>query len=414
MKIAAFFTVRKSNGGAYQYAVTFLEVLKSNPEHSYVIFNYSPDLPAEFENLINFEVVHFAEKDRDSKPKPKKDFSLKALSIKIKIIIHYVLLRLHLFSLLAALTRKSQQATIRKITSRNIDLVIFTMTNKLAFLLDLPTIVPIHDINHKLHPQYPEMSQGKTWAQREYITSQTTKRASKILVDSQVSREDMITHYNTDPDKLVILPFLPPSYLTQNVSSEKTKAFFEQHQIPEKFLFYPAQLWAHKNHINLVKAISVLKSKGLDITLILTGAKKKEFGILDKITNFTKAHGIENQVKFLGFVEDDEITMLYQNATAMAMPALVGPTYIPIYEAWSMGCPILCSSIRGLRDQAGDAALLFDPTNPKDIADKIEQIWENESLRQNLIDKGKKRLGQWTEEDFRARINQLIDSFKSK
>ncbi|KKW09089.1 MAG: Glycosyl transferase group 1 [Candidatus Kaiserbacteria bacterium GW2011_GWA2_49_19] len=413
MKIGIFFTMRKANGGAYQYAVTFVEALTRNPAHTCVIFNSSPDLPAEFAHAPHIEVVNFAGTHTGHDAAPDQRPERTALIVKSKIVLYHALLRLRLFGVLTWLTQKSQRKTIDLITSKKIDLAIFTMSNKLAFLLDLPTIVPIHDINHKLHPQYPEFSAGKTWVQREYITSQTVKKASTILVDSEVSREDIIAQYHAQPDKLVVLPFLSPNYLHRTVSPENTKHFFQQHSIPKKFLFYPAQLWPHKNHSNLVKAIGILQQQGLAVTLILTGAKKEAFGVWDAVTRIAKDQHIENQVKFLGYVEDDEITMLYRNATAMVMPALVGPTYIPIYEAWSMRCPVACSDIRGLREQAGDAALLFNPENPADIADKIKQIWTDDHVRQDLIARGTKRLSLWTDADFRDRIHTLLQEFKS-
>lgn len=414
MRIGIFFTMRKINGGAYQYAITFIEVLKKNPAHQYVIFNMSPDLPEEFRRLPNFEVIDLAISTlprRGEGPKGGRGRTV-SISTKLKILLHNLLLRLHLFSLLKHLTRLSQKPTINLIKNKNLDLVIFTMTHKLAFLLDIPTIVPIHDLQHRLNPQFPEVSAGKIWAQREYIFSQTAKHAARILVDSEVGKEDVINCYDINPEKIIILPFLPPNYLTENVDEEKIQGFMKKHHLPEKFIFYPAQFWPHKNHANLLRAIGILKKNNVIVNLVLTGAKKEEWGTWSQVEKLIKEYGLEKQVYYLGYVDNDEVTILYKTATAMAMPTFLGPTNIPVYEAWSMGCPVLYSDVRGCREQAGDAAVLFNPNDPQDMAEKIKQVWENEALRKDLIAKGRKRLAQWTETDFARKINSVIEELE--
>jgi len=100
-------------------------------------------------------------------------------------------------------------------------------------------------------------------------------------------------------------------------------------------------------------------------------------------------------------------------ATALIMPTYLGPTNIPVVEAWQTGCPILYSDIRGCREQAGDAALLFNPDRPSDIAEKIETLWQDEKLQKILIEKGQSRLMNWTQEDFNQALNQIINNFKN-
>ena len=79
-----------------------------------------------------------------------------------------------------------------------------------------------------------------------------------------------------------------------------------------------------------------------------------------------------------------------------------------------MDCPVLYSDVRGCREQAGDAALLFDPSKPENMGEKIERVWNDEGLRKELIQKGKARLARWTEADFASKINEVILEFKQK
>ena|SRR3989344_1914936 len=409
MRVGIYFGARKSNGGAYQYALTMLDALKGNPGHSFVILNYSPDLPTEYHSLNNFEVIDMVKPRDNSGPKNNTPSS-----VKFKVGLHNLLLKLHLFSLLRTLTKISQKPVINLIKSKKIQLMIFTINAKLSFLLDIPTVVPIHDIQHRLHPEFPEVSAGLIGAEREFICSRIAKHATRIFVDSEIGMEDVQNAYHPDPKKLVILPFLPPNYLDMEISEAEMQEFFQKNNLPEKFLFYPAQLWPHKNHVNLVKAIAELKRGGEIVNLILTGTKKNEWGVLEKLNDTAQKSGIQQQISYLGYVENNEIAALYRKATAMIMPTFLGPTNIPVYEAWKMNCPVLYSDIRGCRQQAGDAALLFDPADPEDMAKKIKMIWNDENLRRNLIENGQKRLALWTEHDFRNKINATISQLGEK
>jgi glycosyltransferase involved in cell wall biosynthesis len=91
------------------------------------------------------------------------------------------------------------------------------------------------------------------------------------------------------------------------------------------------------------------------------------------------------------------------------MPTFFGPTNIPILEAWALDCPVITSDIRGVREQAGDAALLVDPTSPEALADAIRRVWQEDDTRAGLVRRGRARLGLYTREDYAARLDAVLD-----
>src|SRR5262249_29771213 len=111
-------------------------------------------------------------------------------------------------------------------------------------------------------------------------------------------------------------------------------------------------------------------------------------------------YGIADQLTILGYIPDADIASIYAEATALVMPTFFGPTNIPISEAWALGCPVLTSDIRGIRQQSGDAALLVDPKSADDIASGIFRLWTEDGLRQQLIQAGHRRVQGFTGEDF--------------
>jgi len=83
-------------------------------------------------------------------------------------------------------------------------------------------------------------------------------------------------------------------------------------------------------------------------------------------------------------------------------------------EAWAFGCPVLTSDIRGIREQAGNAAVLVDPRSVESIADGIYQLWTDESLRSTLAEAGRQRLGAYTPDDYRRELMTILEEAKTR
>jgi glycosyltransferase involved in cell wall biosynthesis len=96
------------------------------------------------------------------------------------------------------------------------------------------------------------------------------------------------------------------------------------------------------------------------------------------------------------------------------MPTFLGPTNIPVLEAWAYSCPVLTSDIRNIREQAGNAAVLVDPRSVEAIADGIYQLWTDESLRSILAEAGRRRLAAYTPGDYRRELMAILEEAKTR
>ena len=114
-------------------------------------------------------------------------------------------------------------------------------------------------------------------------------------------------------------------------------------------------------------------------------------------------------VHFHGYVPAEDLPALYAEAVALVMPTLFGPTNIPILEAWALDCPVITSDVRGVREQAGDAAILVDLASPEAIAEAIRRVWLEEETRAEFARPGRARLGLYTRDDFAARLSGVLD-----
>src|SRR5438094_4838933 len=123
--------------------------------------------------------------------------------------------------------------------------------------------------------------------------------------------------------------------------------------------------------------------------------------------------GLEKEICHLGYVPDEDMSAIYARAAALVMPTFFGPTNIPVLEAWSFGCPVITSDIRGIREQVGDAAVLVDPRSVEAIADGIRKVWTDLQLRRTLAVRGRNRLSAYTPADFQNRLIDIIQEVKA-
>lgn len=170
-------------------------------------------------------------------------------------------------------------------------------------------IMPVHDLMHRYEGHFSEVK--NEFEQREIILKCLARYGNCVLTDSKLGKkqyEESYARYCSRKIRIVSLPFIAPSHI-QLQKEEYIK-------VPEKYIFYPAQFWKHKNHLNLLKAIKLLKNKIKDIHLVLVGSEKNS---LEEIKGYIKDNDLEDNVSIIGFVSDATITFLYKHAIGMIM-----------------------------------------------------------------------------------------------
>lgn len=280
------------------------------------------------------------------------------------------------------------------------DLVLFPAQELEACQLKLPTLVAVHDLMHRYEPQFAEY-QGSVFKKRERHYACLSQFAAGILVDSELGKKQLLESYGGDENRIFVLPFVPPRYLSTSVGVD-VRAKYGLHN---RYLFYPAQFWEHKNHVRLVEAVALAKARGVAARLVLVGAPKDAY---DRTVERILSLGLEEDVRIIGYVPNEEMSSFYADAVATVFVSLIGPTNIPPVEAMLVGSPLIVSNRYAMPSQVGEAALLVDPTDVEDIAEKIIRVWRDEQLRRRLVEMGRKRSALWTAEHFALRLRQII------
>jgi glycosyltransferase involved in cell wall biosynthesis len=275
--------------------------------------------------------------------------------------------------------------------------------------VDVPYIYTVFDVQHRLQPWFPEVSSGGEWARREAWFSAAIHRAFAIIIGAEDGKEEIVKFYAVPHERVKLIPLPTPRFALEAPKGNNAKTL-TKYGISRGYLFYPAQFWPHKNHIALLLALDILKKKyGLSLSLVFVGADQ---GNLRYVLDVVKEFDLSQQVHFLGFVPQEDLVGLYQNAGALIYPTFFGPDNLPPLEAFAAGCPVIASNVAGAQEQLGDAALLVDPKNEEDIAKAIKQVYEDRALRQTLVERGLKRARQWTGDDYVKRVLSIIDDFE--
>ena len=182
--------------------------------------------------------------------------------------------------------------------------------------------------------------------------------------------------------------------------------------VPNDYIFYPAQFWPHKNHVNLLRAMQLLLKADPDApALVLVGSDKGNRAFVERCAADL---GISHKVIFPGFVSSEELVGLYRNARALVYPSFSGPENLPPLEAFALGCPAIVANYKGAAEQLGDAAVLFDPADPTAIADAIGRVLRDKALRARLVERGRVRAARWTGREFVGGVFGVLDAFEAQ
>lgn len=263
---------------------------------------------------------------------------------------------------------------ITRLMDKRSDLIYFPATTLLPYNNTRPTVLSIHDIQQVHFPHY------FPWFVRLYrrITSDLSVRcADYIQASSEFIKHDLLSHFtNLREDQVFFIP--------EGVNIDEFKAPVDLDQVlapyrlPERFLFFPGQLWLHKNHITVLKALKQIRQQHeVEIPLVMTGA---EYSGARGIFKYMAQHQMDF-VHYLGKVPFAVIVALYQKARFHITAVLYESSSLPILEAAASGTPIIASKIPPNVEMSRILALnLFEPTDEESLASLLMDLWRNDDL----------------------------------
>lgn len=361
-RIGVLLAANKSSGGTLQYSLAMLEALKL---------------------LNDYKITLYVSKKNTSYDNCK--FLIQRLNLgKGKWILH---------ALFFILKIKIKEPFLEE------DFIVAPVSSPILLITKKDFLFTLHDLQEYYFPS--NFSRLQIWWRR-FINKALTEKAKIIICESNYVKNDIIKYFNINPNKIRVIICPPYLGLKTNIETESSRF-----KLPKKYLLYPASFWPHKNHLRLIETFKMIADHRHDLYLVLTGNKYSTYKILnDKV----KELRLESKVIFLGFVDEDELAVIYKNALMLVMPTLFESVSIPIYEAFNYGVPVCCSNILALPEQVRDAGLLFDPMSTSSMYSSIIMLLDNEKIRNQLVINGYEILNRLRTDNYSNTFGLLLDS----
>jgi glycosyltransferase involved in cell wall biosynthesis len=289
------------------------------------------------------------------------------------------------------------------------DLIHFPL--QFGFKTAFPNVYQPHDLQH-LH--FPEFFSKEELFLRHTGYTKMIQQSTRVIVGNEWTKRDVIGKYPETRDKVDNVPLFP-QLLPPAVVNNSADYFSDEN----RYIFYPAAFWRHKNHYRLLSALAEVRHQGHQINLILSGANLQGNKLIrNRIINL----GLKDHVNITGFVSPQELVGLYKGSIGVVIPSLFESASFPAWEAFSLGVPVAAANTTAIPEQVQGAALIFDPLNVSDIAEKILTLEAGGDGIQDLITKGKARVDQFTPQNtamgfrysYRRALNLILDEVDIK
>jgi len=265
--------------------------------------------------------------------------------------------------------------------SRGIEVVHVPFQDGLA--TRVPTVYHPHDLQHRYLPEYFSHAQI---AHRERVWRSKALRAYAVSVGTESVANDVCRFWGVPCDRVHVIPLAPVNSGVEVTRDTRTVS-------DRSTILYPAAFWPHKNHVVLVKAVELLQQQGVRVDLVLPGAA---VGVYGDVRREVVECGLDVARTLPGYVTAEALSQLFADATVLAVPSRFESASFPIWEAFRRGIPVVAARTTSLPRQVGNGGVIVGPDDPKEWADALRTLLDDESLRSTLGSAGKAHVADFT------------------
>ena len=392
-RVAIFVDSRKESGGEYQHLLYTIENIKKNNN-----------------NKIKFLIVCLSKKlnlNLESGDVEIKYFSLNIFQRYICYLRNYnsLISRLKKYFFL----RNKFEEFLKE---NNVDLVYFLVSQYSLYLENIKFLITIPDLDHREHLEFPEVVDDNEFNRKNEIFSKSLIKAQAIITNAEIIKKRLIQYYNIDSKRIFIISLRPAlsvkNFSLEKIDNKKTEMLKKKYDLPEDYIYYPAMYLPHKNHKIIIDVVKHLKLKNKKINVVFTGSDVgyKKF---DKIC---KNKGVLESIKFLNFVDDNDLPYIYFYSKIIIFPVLIGPTFTPIWEAFKMKKPVIFSNLEGAKEVYGDAVFYINPFDVDEIVNAVEIINNDPNFKNDLVNKGLQQLESMEKDNQYNQVFKIIENYR--
>lgn len=253
-------------------------------------------------------------------------------------------------------------------------------------LLQGKKILTIHDLSFYRYPQGAEPS--LLWYLKGAVSRSVT-RADFIFADSQCTKSDLREIFGVPEEKIaVVYPGVDPWFQPSD-DQDKDDRVRTRYGLDAPFILSVGTVEPRKNYAGLIQAHKLLRQEyKVPHQLVIAGARGWLYhGIYAEV----EKSGLEKDVRFLGYVLEEDLPALYRGAEVLAFPSHYEGFGLPPLEAMACGIPVVVSNKSSLPEVVGDAALMVSPEDVEGLAAAIYRILSDSALKEKLRQKGREQ-----------------------
>jgi len=241
-------------------------------------------------------------------------------------------------------------------------------------------VVTVYDLVWLL---FPETMTRKSLLLYRSVAEAAVHRSDLVIVISRSTGEGLVQHLGVSPEKIrLVYPGVSEEYRPQNplLAAEYIS---RKYSVPSRYMAVVGTVEPRKNLALLVNVLRILKSNGqLDCPLLIAGGsgwKNSDF-----FRNIETAGLTEKQIRFLGYVPQEDMPLFYAGAQLFLFPSLYEGFGFPPLEAMACGTPVIASNAKCMPEVLGEAAILQSPRNAEGFAEAVVRVLSDEDLRHSM------------------------------
>ncbi len=254
----------------------------------------------------------------------------------------------------------------------------------------VPLVITVHDLTTLLVPEYRRPFRNRLY---NALVSASARGASRIITDSEASKQDIITHLHIPVEKIERIYLAAGAQFSPQDSGLVEMAVLRKYDLPDFYVLYLGGYELHKNVTTLLLAWTYVgQALGEDYPLVLAGRKPAQASAnYPDYDGYIKQLGIEEYVRWIGYVAEEDKPVLYRNAETFVFPSRQEGFGLGVLEAMASGTPVVTTTASSLPEVLGEAGFAVDPDDARGMAGAIISTVIQDNLRAELRQKGEQQ-----------------------
>lgn len=271
-----------------------------------------------------------------------------------------------------------------------------------------PVVVTLHDLIPLKHPETEKFAARLYWRLQIPIAA---RRSDFIITDSEHARSEIMADFSVEPGRIraIMLGFDPA--MTEKRDSTAREGILAQYDLPDDYILYVGTIQPRKNLATLIEAFHLLKQqRDIPHKLVIVGRKG---WLYDQLFTRISELGLDGEIRFTGFVPDQELPYIYDRASVFVYLSLFEGFGLPPLEAMACGVPVITSNTTSLPEVVGSAGITVPPLDVVQVSQALHRVLRDDALRTAMKHKGLERARLFSWENAARETLQVYESVLS-